>query len=361
MDDQQAIINNLLFRAWPGLGPKKQQQLRDRLGTAEAVFCYLENSQDSDDLAMLAQQVKQWRKPDNPMRQWAEQEMKRCQALGITLLSIDCQNYPALLKEISTPPPVLYLQGNTHLLQQRQLAMVGARKASQQGLRFSRRWAYELSQAGLVITSGMAEGVDAAAHEGALAAGKPTIAVLAHGLDVTYPKKHQALKQQIIEQGLIVSEFALETQPKRNHFPQRNRIISGLSEAVLLVEAAIKSGSLITARFAIEQNRELFAIPWALADTQSAGGNHLIQQGAHLADSSEYILQALGWQAQKAIAESKQNLADEVLKIPAHFTSMDELAVLLDLPIGMLSQQLLQWEVQGLLEAKAGCYRRLVG
>lgn len=362
MDDQQNLVNNLLFGLWPELGPAKQLQLRNRLGTAEAVFYYLLNEDLPDELTVLQQQVQQWQKPDNPMRLWAEEEINRCEALGIEIISFDSPNYPDLLKEISTPPAVLYVQGDKSLLQQTQLAIVGGRKASKQGLQYAYNWAFNISQAGVVITSGMAEGIDGAAHRGALAANKPTIAVLAHGLDITYPKKHEKLKQQIIEQGLIVSEFNLGQQPKRAHFPQRNRIISGLSEAVLMVEAAIKSGSLITARFAVEQNRELFAIPWAIADQQSAGGNYLIQQGAHLADSSQYILQTLNWHHNAQQKQQPLNIAphsDALAQMPWQFTSIDELTLLLNMPVSELSQKLIQWEIEGLIEGQAGRYRRL--
>jgi DNA processing protein len=198
------------------------------------------------------------------------------------ILSIECPSYPQLLKELPDPPTILYANGQLKALSRPQIAIIGSRKASFNGTETATRLATELSQVGLTITSGLAIGIDAAAHQGALAAGGHTIAVLGSGIDIAYPKKNKQLYEKIKDNGLLISEFPLRTQPLRQHFPQRNRIISGLCLGVIVVEAALQSGSLITCRLALEQNREVFAVPGYIGQPQSAGCHSLIQQGAKL-------------------------------------------------------------------------------
>lgn len=190
--------------------------------------------------------------------------------------------YPELLKQISDPPILLYIVGQPEILNQPQLAMVGSRNPTPLGLDLAYDYAEQLGNLGLIVTSGLALGIDAASHKGALATKMPTIAVLANGLDAVYPKRHRKLAEQIIVQGALVSEFPLGTQPQREFFPQRNRIISGMSLGTLVVEATPNSGSLITARFALEQNRDVFAIPGSIHNPMATGCNQLIQQGAKL-------------------------------------------------------------------------------
>lgn len=202
-------------------------------------------------------------------------------------------NYPALLRELTVPPPLLYVRGNLDLLNKPQIAVIGSRNASVNGLDNAHRLSYQLAQSCFVITSGLALGVDASAHRGALDAKAETIAVLGSGIDQIYPSSNRSLASEIIEQGAIVSEFPLGTQPKRDHFPRRNRIISGMAKGVLVVEAAVKSGSLITARYALEQNREVFAIPGSINNPQAQGCHSLLKDGAILVDSAEDITQVI--------------------------------------------------------------------
>lgn len=203
--------------------------------------------------------------------------------------------YPQLLREITQPPLLLYLHGNPNCLSDPQIAIVGSRKPSHNGLEFAYFFAHQLAQAGLTITSGLALGIDGAAHEGTLSTNGTTIAVLGTGLNCIYPKRHQSLAKRITEHGCLVSEFPLDSPPIPAHFPQRNRIISGLSIGTLVIEAAAKSGSLITARYATEQNREVFAMPGSLKNPAALGCLQLIQQGAkcitHIDDILEEINQ----------------------------------------------------------------------
>lgn len=214
------------------------------------------------------------------------------------LITIQDADYPELLKNIADPPVVLYALGETstpaQLLSAPQLAIVGSRNASAQGRETAQSFAQHLAQAGMAITSGLASGIDGAAHRGALQAQiGTTTAVAACGLDQVYPASHQKLAEEIAQRGMIVSEFPIGTSPRPGHFPRRNRIISGLSLGVLVVEASMKSGSLITARLAIEQNREVFALPGSIHNPLSKGCHALIRDGAKLVETVADILQEL--------------------------------------------------------------------
>ncbi len=217
------------------------------------------------------------------------------------LLTIQDPAYPTLLKQISDPPCVLYLLGKpelaTSLLSDPQLGIVGSRNASAYGKEIATSFAQKLANSGLVITSGLASGIDGAAHRGALQSEiGTTIAVAACGLNRVYPAEHRKLAEEISQRGLIISEFPIDTSPMPGHFPRRNRIISGLSLGTLVVEASVKSGSLITARFAIDQCREVFAIPGSIHNPLSKGGHSLIRNGAKLVETVEDILEELNHQ-----------------------------------------------------------------
>lgn len=211
-------------------------------------------------------------------------------------------DYPTTLLEISQPPLLLFVAGNVALLNRPQLAMVGSRSPSVDGKNLARQFAAKLSQSGLIVTSGLAAGIDGASHAGALAAGFPTIAIMATGIDRVYPKQHLELAQQIRQCGALVTEFPPGQVPRAQNFPQRNRIISGLSLGVLVVEAAIKSGSLITARFAMEQNREVFAIPGSIHNPVAKGCHRLIREGARLVEDADDINEELSLQIELPLA-----------------------------------------------------------
>jgi len=215
----------------------------------------------------------------------AEKELEAAAKAGCQVLSYARDDYPPLLKQIPDAPLVLYLRGNAKVLSEYAVAIVGTRKPSAYGQSVASRLANDLAQRRLVIVSGLARGIDSCAHRGALEApGGRTVAVLGSGIDVIYPREHKRLAEKILETGAMISEFPLGTSPSPENFPIRNRIISGLSLGVVVVEAAEYSGSLITARLAVEQNREVFAVPGNITSAQSFGPNHLIKQGAKLAD-----------------------------------------------------------------------------
>jgi len=230
-------------------------------------------------------------------RKKAETEIKKAEKQNIKLISFDDPLYPAPLKELNDAPPVLYAKGNLELLSYpASVAIVGSRNASVSGRKIASRIAYDLTNADVLIISGMARGIDSAAHKGALYAKDqkgPTIAVLGTGVDVCYPKENQELYEQIASQGLLVSEFPLGIEANVSNFPRRNRIVSALSMGVLVVEASLNSGSLITARFGIEQGKDIFAVPGSPIENKSTGCNKLIKEGALLVESADDILQTL--------------------------------------------------------------------
>lgn len=221
-------------------------------------------------------------------------DLRWAEAQGNYLLAITSPAYPEQLKRIPDPPLVLYVKGDPEVLQTTQLAIVGSRNPTPSGTETAFEFAKYLSQMGLTITSGMALGIDAAAHKGTLTQGGLTVAVAATGLDRVYPARHESLAHSIIEEGAIVSEMPIGTRPRAEFFPRRNRIISGLSLGTLVVEAAVQSGSLSTARHSAEQNREVFSIPGSIHSPQSRGCHHLIRQGAKLVETADHILEEIG-------------------------------------------------------------------
>jgi len=209
------------------------------------------------------------------------------------IITLNSPEYPQRLKQINDAPALLYVHGNLSVLQDPQLGIVGSRNPTQGGHNNAYEFAKHLAQTGLCITSGLALGIDGAAHQGAIDGNGPTIAVIATGIDRVYPAKHRELAHKIVENGAIVSEFPVGTHPDSRHFPRRNRIISAMSYGVLVVEAALKSGSLITARLAMEQNREVFAIPSSIHSPLAKGCHQLIRQGAKLVETAEDILEEM--------------------------------------------------------------------
>jgi len=228
-------------------------------------------------------------------RKDAEKELEKAFKQNIQIITFEDALYPTMLKQINDAPPVLYVKGNVDLLKHPVcLSVVGSRNASVAGRKIASRIAYDLTEADVLIVSGMARGIDAAAHKGALYAKNkcgPTIAVLGTGVDVCYPEENAELYEQICRQGVIVSEFKLGEKSNISNFPRRNRIVAGLSMGVLVVEASLNSGSLITARLALEQGKDIFAVPSSPFENKSAGCNKLIKEGALLTESADDILQ----------------------------------------------------------------------
>jgi DNA processing protein len=283
-------------------------------------------------------------------------------------LTLNDASYPPQLKEIADPPPLLFVRGNPALLARPQIAIVGSRNPSNLGVETALAFAKTLALHGFVITSGLALGIDAAGHQGALAANGYTIAVAGTGLDRVYPARHHELAIRIAETGAIVSELPPGTLAKAGNFPRRNRIISGLCQGLLVVEAARESGSLITARLALEQNRDVFAIPGSIHNPLARGCNALIRDGAKLVETTQDILEEFSQfnqhvennaaiNLQTTLDLEQQKLLNRVMFSP---TSIDKLVAESGFSVESISSMLLILELQGYIEANAGgCYTRL--
>jgi DNA processing protein len=268
-----------------GIGPQTFFKLLARFGSAGRAL---------EELPRLAREAggeERWRRC---RRDEAEAEFAAIAELGCALIGHGEPAYPQRLAEIADPPPVLIVRGDADLLTAPAVAVVGARNASANGRMLAHNLANELAAHGLLVVSGLARGIDAAAHEGALAAGAPTVAVIASGVDVAYPSEHAALMERIAATGAIVSERPLGAVPQARHFPRRNRLISGLCLGIVVVEAAPQSGSLITARLAAEQGREVMAVPGSPLDPRHRGTNQLLRDGATLVESAADVIAALG-------------------------------------------------------------------
>ncbi len=297
-----------------------------------------------------------------PARKKSEEEFKTLQRAGIRTLWLKDPAYPHALANIHQPPAILYVRGELRPEDDQALAIVGSRRASPYGLLNAERMARELADLGLTIVSGLARGVDAAAHKGALAAGGRTLAVLGCGLDICYPPEHSSLLAKIESRGAVISEYPVGTRPYPGHFPHRNRIISGLSLGTLVVEAAEHSGSLITAQLALDQGREVFAIPGNLGSDNSRGTNRLIKAGAKLVEQVEDILEELephlriGRQTRRraagpALDPVESNLYDLLSQEPRH---IDELISKTAFSTAQVSGALLQLELKGTVRQLSG-------
>lgn len=353
------------LRAWlvllrvPGLGPARLSELLEAAGGAEAALAG--GARFARRLGMPATLVDALAAPD---RSNVERDLEFLAQPDCRLITWDDPLYPPQLREIQLPPPALFARGRAELLESPQLAIVGARSASPQGREDARAFASELAAAGLVITSGLALGIDGAAHRGALDACRPTVAVCGNGLDRVYPARHRELAHAIARNGVLVSEFPPDAPPRAEHFPRRNRIISGLALGVLVVEAAPASGSLITARLAAEQGREVFAVPGSIHNPRAHGCHALIRDGAKLVENSADVLEELRLPvpAQPAAdgSAATAEMANDPLQarileaIGDDHTSVDTLVQRLDEPAQRLNQALLALELSGAIAAGPG-------
>ncbi|MDA0239268.1 MAG: DNA-processing protein DprA [Proteobacteria bacterium] len=307
----------------------------------------------------------------------AEQRLEAYDSIGASLIGFGEEDYPPLLMQVEDAPPLIGVLGDRSLLRRPMVAIVGTRNGSINGTRFARRLAGELGECGFTVISGLARGIDAAAHQGALETG--TVAVVAGGVDVIYPKENTALYEEIVRTGVIISEMPPGMVPQARHFPRRNRLISGCAPGVVVVEAAKRSGSLITARMALEQNRDVFAVPGSPLDPRAGGTNHLLRQGAILTESVEDILEVLGGpetprvEPPQLIINKEQNsepsdLGDlqnaraEIIKIlgPTPVT-VDELIRECHMSPAVVSTVLLELELSARLERHPGNQISLIG
>lgn len=297
-----------------------------------------------------------------------KKELRQISNLGIKVITIADKDYPLFLKQIYDPPPVLYIQGNLSVFRKPAVAIVGCRRASYYGLRQAERLATALSAREICIVSGFARGIDTAAHKGALVSSGNTIAVLGSGFMHLYPPENKALLKEVVKKGAIISEFALEVLPLRGNFPRRNRIISGLSQAVVVVEAARRSGSLITADLALSQGRDVFAVPGAANTINAQGTNKLIREGAKLVEKAEDIIEELEIpinesKKRKNTAKIKEDVqlincnqsAEKILQIlsyePLH---IDSLVKSSNLSFSCVYKGLLELQLKGLVKEIEG-------
>jgi DNA processing protein len=295
------LVEWLALSLTPGLGPTKSRKLVGHFGSAEAVFrASLTELEGTGIQAVSAQSL-----ATGKSTELAQEEIARAAAAGATVLSMDDPLYPPRLKEIYDPPLVLYVRGDAEVLIKPGIAMVGTRHPTPYGSGMAERLGSDLAAQGLVIISGMARGVDTASHRGAIAAKGKTIAVFGTGVDVIYPKENSRLSEQILALGgALISEFSVGTFAAPQNFPIRNRILSGMSVGVLVVEAAEYSGTRITARLALEQNRDVFAVPGNVTNKNSWGPNTLIKQGAKLVATWEDVWEDLPTEVRLALTPS---------------------------------------------------------
>lgn len=360
---QNEKIARLQLIRTENVGPVTFRHLISKYNTAQSALDAL------PELARLGGRKKPLfsaKKPD------VEREIEALSKLGGTLVVYGDSLYPEALAATEDAPPIMMALGHPHLLTLRSFAMVGARNCSAVGTRLATSLAGELGREGYIISSGMARGIDTAVHQGALETG--TIAVLAGGVDVIYPRENEKIYEAIVKTGLVLSEMPLGVQPQARHFPRRNRIISGLALGLLVVEATHKSGSLITARLAGEQGREVFAIPGSPLDPRSKGPNSLIRQGAVLVENVDHILEVLRMMESKKISEpshdlfdpqpsdllpgestlledARQGLRDKLCHTP---TAIDDLIRMTDLSPGEVQAVLLEFELAGEINRHPG-------
>jgi DNA processing protein len=300
----------------------------------------------------------------------ADREIEALEAAGARLIARGEPDYPPMLAEIDAAPPLISVLGNARILGRRVIAVVGSRNASLNGRRFAGNISAALGAAGFVVVSGMARGIDTAAHRGALATG--TVAVVAGGIDVVYPQENAGLYAEIAARGAVISEVPLGVHPQARHFPRRNRLISGLALGVVVVEAGLHSGSLITARMALEQGREVFAVPGSPLDPRARGANHLIRQGAALTESAEDVLDVVDRPIERqanvisrpaieapppsipddmGVETARRTIAESLSPTPV---TVDEIIRTCQLSPAVVTTVLLEWELAGRLERHPG-------
>ena len=366
------LQNWLYLRHTPGAGGRTCHTLLDAFATVEDIF-----NASHQQLSALAIKPETISALNNQQKPDISADLNWSQEDNHHIITFFDPRYPERLKELPDAPPILYVRGDPDYLLQPQLAIVGSRNPSAAGRNTAKEFAHHLSNAGITITSGLASGIDGASHQGALQGLAGTVAVVAHGLDIVYPASHQKLAQEITQQGAVISEMPIGTQPQRGLFPRRNRLISALSLGTLVVEAALKSGSLITARLAMEQNREVFAIPGSIHNPMARGCHQLIRQGAKLVETASDILEELcieqpknslyPQKTEKNIPENAKDLHQaldpdhqKLLKCLAYEpASIDELIISSNFSAAELASMLLILELEGIVVCQDGRYTNI--
>lgn len=345
----------IAFNKVTGIGPTRLAALLDTCGSVEAAWCASIQQMQAARLDRRSiESLLNARREIHP-----EQEWQRVQDAGITALTWEDPDYPAALRQIDAAPPVLYVRGRITSQDEWAVALVGTRRASTYGREVAHVLGSELARRGVTIVSGLALGIDTVAHRAALDAGGRTLAVLGSGLDQLYPPQNRGLAAAIAEQGAVISDYALGTRPDANNFPPRNRIISGLSRGVVIVEAGDRSGALITARFAADQGRDVFAVPGSILHPGSAGCNALIRQGATPALSVDDIMEQLDLlhlqeriDARAAVPADPQEQQLLALLSPEP-THIDEIVRSAKLPPAVVGGLLTVMELKGLVRQVA--------
>ncbi len=339
------------FNHIPGLGPARLARLIEHCGSVEAAW-----HADELDLAMAGLD----KRTSTALRTGRQQidldyELERVEQAGVSLLSIDDPAYPLLLRNIPAAPPLIYVQGNIDSHQTWTVAIVGTRSPTSYGREVAQRLSYDLAQQGVTVVSGLAIGVDSIAHQAALEAEGRTIAVLGSGVDQPYPERNRDLAARIIEHGALISDYPLGTRPVAMNFPARNRLISGLSLATLVIEAGERSGALITVDFALEQGRDVFAVPGHIFSRQSIGTHRLLRDGASLATCAADILESLNLTTAAVQQEARSELPSDpieakVLDILSYEPQpIDEIGRSVGMQAGEVAATLAMLELKGLV------------
>lgn len=337
-----------------GLGPQKLKKLLNQMGSCREVWKAPIERLSEVIGPKLARALKEVRDSHHP-----EEELARCLAVGMEVLAEFEADYPAGLREIHSPPPLIFCRGNLKALEGPSIAIVGARKATPYGRMVARRLGRDLAKVGLVVVSGMARGVDSESHWGCLEGGGMTIGVLGNGIDVVYPRENRMLYSKVEQQGLLLSEYLPGTMPEPGNFPVRNRLISALSRGVVVVEAQEKSGAMITVGFALEQGKDVFAVPGPVTSLNSRGPHLLLQEGARLVSGVEDILQEWGMDrgpmvTQANPGENRQQSFPVFECIGFEPVHLDHILEMSRLTVGETASQLLQLEIEGKIKSLPG-------
>lgn len=349
----------------PGIGPVIAKKLVIHCGSAEAVF--REKKKLLETIPGIGK-ITAKLVTDRECRIKAEKELQRIEKTGIQMLYFTEPNYPSRLKHCYDSPPLLYYKGSADLNAKRIVSIIGTRQITDYGKQLCEKLVADLVKYNVLVVSGLAYGVDICAHRASLEHGLDTVGVLAHGLDEVYPRVHAATAKKMIAQGGLLTDFPCETNPDRENFPQRNRIVAGLSDAVIVVESGERGGSMITAEFAMNYNRDVFAFPGRVGDAASAGCHAMIKRNkAALIDSADDVGYAMGWEkpdATKVVQTTLQTFSGDEEKVVACMRGMgnvhiDEICLMAELPMGKVSATLLQLEFAGAVKSLPGKMFRL--